>query len=299
MIKRLLTSALACASIFATAQQLTNSGFETWSSGNPTGWGSLDEMFAGTGLVSGTTLESQVSPGNSGSSACELKTQSVNLLLIGAITAPGIVNTGSISLDMASGSPVFGRLPYTAMPSGYSFYYKYTPVNGDTAASIIYFTKWNSATSSRDTLGGGGTYINGTTSSFTMITVPITWVGSTAPDSVQLMFISSAGAAPQVNTSLIIDDVNMIVPIGMNEQVSGAYNVFPNPANEVLNIVSKDNKAVKVEVYDFTGKVVATEIFTENKVRVNTEAFPGGMYIYRILDAQGKELKTNKFSVAK
>ena len=299
MIKKLLSCAFISTAIVVSAQQIPNSGFEAWSSGNPTGWGSVDEMLSSTGLVSGTTLESQVSPGNSGSSACELKTQTVNLLLIGSIDAPGIVNTGSLVLDLASGAPTFGRIPYSAMPSAYSFYYKYAPVNGDTAATICYFTKWNSATNSRDTVGGGGTFINGTTSAFTMMTIPITWAGTTAPDSVQLFFISSAGAAPQVNTSLIIDDINMIVPIGMNENDAAIFNVFPNPAIDVLNIVGTNNKAAKVEVYDITGKLVSTDSFIGNKAKINTENFPGGLYIYKVYDAQGLEIKSNRFNVAK
>ncbi|MFN5183203.1 MAG: T9SS type A sorting domain-containing protein [Bacteroidota bacterium] len=299
MIKNLLTTVLTSAVIVVSAQQLPNSGFENWTSGNPTGWGSADDMLSSTGLISGTTLETQVSPGNSGSSACELKTQTVTLLLVGSFDVPGIVNSGPLTLDLASGAPSFGRIPYTAMPSGYSFYYKYAPVNGDTAATICYFTKWNSSTNSRDTVGGGGTLINGTTSGFTMLTVPITWAGTTAPDSVQMFFLSSAGAAPQINTSLIIDDINMIVPIGMNEQVSVPFSVFPNPATDHVNIVCKDNRASKVEVYDFTGKRVAFDNFVDSKVRVNTESLPGGVYIYRVIDSNGKELRSSKFSVAK
>ena len=299
MIKKLLSGVFITTALVVSAQQLPNSGFENWSSGNPTGWGSVDEMLSATGLVSGTTLETQVSPGNSGSSACELKTQSVNILLIGNIDAPGIVNTGSLVLDLASGAPNFGRIPYSAMPSGYSFYYKYAPVNGDTAATICYFTKWNSTTNSRDTIGGGGTLINGTTSAFTMMTIPITWAGTTAPDSVQLFFISSAGVAPQINTSLIIDDINMIVPIGMNENDAAIFNVFPNPATDALNIVGMNNKASKVEVYDITGKMVASESFIGNKTKVNTENFPGGLYIYKVYDANGIEIKSSKFNVAK
>lgn len=299
MIKKLLSGVFITTALVVNAQQLPNSGFESWTSGNPTGWGSADEMLSGTSLVSGTTLETQVSPGNSGSSACELKTQNVTLLLLGSFDVPGIVNSGPLSIDLAAGAPNFGRIPYTAMPSGYSFYYKYAPVNGDTAATICYFTKWNSSTNSRDTVGGGGTLINGANSAFTMMTVPITWSGTTAPDSVQLFFISSAGIAPQINTSLIIDDINMIVPIGMNENDAAIFNVFPNPAVDALNIVGMSNKASKVEIYDITGKLVATEQFVGNKTKVNTENFPGGLYIYKVYDAKGIEIKSSKFNVAK
>ena len=295
MIKHLLISGFAFASVFATAQQLNNSGFENWSAGNPNGWGSFDAMYTAAGLP-GTNLESQVSPGHSGLYACELKTQSLGT---GTGAAPGVINSGTISFDLATSNLKIEGVPYTLTPSAYSFYYKYAPVGGDTALSFAFFTKWNSITGSRDTVGFGGSLISGTTSSFTMMTLPITWLGLATPDSIQMRFISSVGDTNHANTSLIIDDINMIFPTGLNEQFSGAYNVFPNPAVGVLNIVSNDNQASRVEIYDFTGKMFAGENFEGNKVQINTENIPAGMYIYRILDVQGKELKTNKFSVAK
>ena len=296
----LIVSFLSIA-IFGSSQQLPNAGFENWSSGSPNGWGNADDMLGGSGLVSGTTLETQVSPGNSGNSACKLQTQSVNLLLIGAITVPGIVNSGTLSLDLASGAPVFGRIPFTAMPTDFTFFYKYAPVNGDTAAVLCYFTKWNTATNSRDTIGGGGTFINGTVSSFTQMSVPITWLtGAPSPDSVQMFFISSAGVAPQINTSLIIDDVNMVLPIGVSESYkSNDISIYPNPATDVVNFSSKNDQPVSVDIFDFVGKKVASQSFKNGKVSFSVSELPSGVYMYTILDSEGLEVKSGKFSVSK
>ena len=89
MIKQLLTAAAICVTAILPAQQLNNSGFENWTSGNPDSWGSFDQM-----LGMGTTLETQVSPGNSGASACQLQTQ--NVPFVGLL--PGVIASGSITL---------------------------------------------------------------------------------------------------------------------------------------------------------------------------------------------------------
>ena len=293
MIKKLLTSTALCVIFFGSAQQLTNSGFENWTSGNPDGWGSFDEMLTNLGLP-GSTLETQVSPGNSGTSACQLKTQ--NIPLVGDF--PGVINSGSISL----GAQVdFGLSPYTGMPTDYTFTYKFSPVSGDTAGTQVIFTKWNTATNMRDTIGYGGDYIVGAASSFTLRSIPITWiVPGTAPDSVSMIFVSSVGAIAQVNTTLTIDDVNMVLPLGITEPfMFNEVIAFPNPATDVVNFSSKNQETSSVEIFDFSGKRVAEANFQNGKVSFNTTELLNGVYMYRISDSEGSELKVGKFSVSK
>ena len=143
-IKKLLTISILSFSVFGTAQQLSNNGFENWTSGNPNNWGSFDEMLSGLGLP-GTTLETQVSPGNSGTLACQLKTQTV--VLIGQ-DLPGVINSAPITY---SSQVDFGLSPYSGTPTDYTFYYKFSPVSGDTAATQVIFTKWNTGRSEEHT----------------------------------------------------------------------------------------------------------------------------------------------------
>jgi hypothetical protein len=300
MVKKLLTIASIVASTGIFAQQLQNSGFETWASGSPSGWGTADDMLAGTGLASGTTLETQVSPGNSGSSACQLQTQSVSLLFIGNFDVPGIINSAPITLNLTSGSINFDFAPYTSIPTSYSFYYKFSPVNGDTAASICYFTKWNTTTNLRDTIGYGGTLILNSAAAFTQMSVPITWLSQNAPDSIQMLFFSSAGAVAQINTTLTIDDVNMQIPQGINNQeIEKAFNIYPNPASSSITIYSKTENKGFIEVFDLTGRNVGTFEMDSYKKIINLENFENGLYVYKVIDSNKRILHTGKFSVSK
>lgn len=294
MIKRLLTFTMLSVSLFASAQQLSNNGFENWTAGNPNNWGSFDEMLTGLG-VTGTTLETQVSPGNSGTSACQLMTQTVLLL---QTTVPGVINSGPITY----GAQVdFALTPYSGTPSDYTFYYKFSPVSGDTAGTQVVFTKWNTGTNSRDTIAYGGDLIVGAANNFTLRSVPITWlVTGVAPDSISMIFLSSAGFVAQPNTKFIVDDVNMVFPLGITEPfMLNEISVYPNPATDLVNFSTKNPSAANVDVFDFSGKRVASQSLENGTSSVNTSNYAAGVYLYRILDENGKELKSSKFSVAK
>ncbi|MBC7864798.1 MAG: T9SS type A sorting domain-containing protein, partial [Bacteroidia bacterium] len=261
MKKSLLTLSLLAASFFGFSQQMANAGFENWTSGNPNNWGSFDAML--TSFGASTTLETQVSPGNSGSSAAQLQTQLVALV---ATTLPGVISSGPITY--AGGIDIKGS-PYTQNPSSFDFYCKYAPVNGDTALAQAVFTSWNGT--SRDTLGFAGTYIIGAQATFLQVNCPITWLLGGAPDTVSMVFISSSGTTPQANTTLTIDDVNMNLVTGVKEPfMLNTYSVYPNPAVNELNIVSKDQKAVKANIYDVTGRMIQTVDFVNGKAKLNT-----------------------------
>mgnify|MGYP000701768660 CR=1 FL=1 len=65
-----------------------------------------------------------------------------------------------------------------------------------------------------------------------------------------------------------------------------AFNVYPNPVKDVLNITA--SKIVKVEIYSITGSKVYSE-FTgfSNRVEINTTGLASGTYILKVYDAKG------------
>lgn len=293
MKKQLLSLSAICLTFFAFSQQLPNNGFELWQAGNPSNWASYDQVLSGLGIP-GTTLESQVSPGSSGASACQLKTQSVPF--VGDLS--GIVTNGSLTWNGTS-IDILGS-PYTQNPVGYTFFYKYAPVNSDTAFTQVFFTKWNTVSNSRDTIGYGADIFTAAQSTFLQASLVIGWLPlSGAPDSVSMFFGSSAGA-PQVNTTFIVDDVNMTFPLGVSESfMFNTFVSFPNPATTEFNLTAKDEKAAIVKFYDITGRLVGKTNFTDKKATINTSQFENGIYMYTILDTDNTELKTGKFEVSK
>jgi hypothetical protein len=81
--------------------------------------------------------------------------------------------------------------------------------------------------------------------------------------------------------SIVFDNVNL----GANDfkQESNMISLYPNPAQEVLN-VSSSNKISKIEVYDLLGRKVASK---NNASDVNVAALGKGVYIVKVLQENG------------
>lgn len=296
MIKKLLSAALLTCALASQAQQVQNPGFESWTSGNPDNWGSFSQMLVGLGLPN-PGLETQTTTKNSGTYAVLLETK--NVVALGQVI-PGVVNTGPITYDLTNNKVVIGYQAYASQPASFSFYAMYTPSGTDTAFGQAIFTKWNTGTGQRDTLAFGGVLLNAM-ASYSQVTVPITWLISAVPDSIQMTFSSSTSGTPPAGSQLFVDDVNMVLTTGVQSMnANGTFtNVYPNPAVNYITFATFDEKAKYAQVYDLTGRNVAMVELTGKVTKTDISSFESGMYIYVITDAQGNKLNTAKFNVAK
>ena len=75
--------------------------------------------------------------------------------------------------------------------------------------------------------------------------------------------------------------------------------VFPNPANEVLNIEYTGNSAAKATLFDVTGKVVANQEIALGVNSINTSALQNGFYFIKVENAKGQRILNSKISVSK
>jgi len=68
---------------------------------------------------------------------------------------------------------------------------------------------------------------------------------------------------------------------------------FPIPTNKILNITNPGNGANKVQIYDATGKLVVDKSFfaSDNKISIDVESLPKGVYIYKIGNLSSKFTK--------
>lgn len=68
---------------------------------------------------------------------------------------------------------------------------------------------------------------------------------------------------------------------------------FPIPTNKILNILNPQNGANKIEIFDTSGKIVLNKSFgnSENKISVDVENLPKGIYIYKVGDLNSKFIK--------
>lgn len=90
-------------------------------------------------------------------------------------------------------------------------------------------------------------------------------------------------------------------PIGLNETRSRTkdFSIFPNPANDVLNVLSKSNglKAFDIEIYDLRGQLIIRKMVnTKQLVKLNIESLKNGVYLLRIIEED--QIFQDKFVVA-
>jgi len=99
------------------------------------------------------------------------------------------------------------------------------------------------------------------------------------------------------NGDAIIDSVdiqfNSFVGIETNEKVD--FSVYPNPANNVLNIQISDYNT-SITIFDIVGKNVATMKLENGKNILNIESLNSGVYFYSI-KKNGQLIETKKLIV--
>lgn len=77
------------------------------------------------------------------------------------------------------------------------------------------------------------------------------------------------------------------------QQGKNKLSAFPIPTNKILNIVNPQNGANKIQIFDISGKLVLNKGFanSENKISVDVENLPKGIYIYKVGELSSKFIK--------
>lgn len=81
--------------------------------------------------------------------------------------------------------------------------------------------------------------------------------------------------------------------LSANEIVSAKFNMYPNPATNVVNITNSENMLVQqVIIYDISGKQLSTQSFNnEVQIQLNVENLPSGTYMLHIQTNAGTAVK--------
>jgi len=140
-------------------------------------------------------------------------------------------------------------------------------------------------------------------------------VGDTIMTSFKLTFGSTPPAGSSFCTLAVITNGSNLDPNAANNKscatVNGTaaideitkavetVNVYPNPAVNELNIFVDVEKARSIEIIDISGKTIEQVRIADKNTSINTSQYSGGIYFYRINDAQGNAIKTGKFNVNK
>lgn len=69
-----------------------------------------------------------------------------------------------------------------------------------------------------------------------------------------------------------------------------SFTVYPNPFQEELNILSKEQSITQVQLYDLAGKLIQEEkVNNQNSFSLKTNSLPSGTYLITIISDKGKE----------
>lgn len=105
-----------------------------------------------------------------------------------------------------------------------------------------------------------------------------------------------AFGAPSTQT-IVTRLIPSTVGVRENYQLISDLSVYPNPATTQLNFYT-ENKSVKhVFIYDVSGKLIESKLFTDGKLTLNVSDYANGKYIFNVTGADNQLLKTGKITV--
>jgi len=104
----------------------------------------------------------------------------------------------------------------------------------------------------------------------------------------------------QNNEVIFAEYVKEFLPLSLSKVTSDVeIKVYPNPASDLLFLSTKDFVEGEIEIVDVQGRKVLTQSFKGKKAEVQISSFNSGIYILKLKDNNGLELKQSKFSIIK
>jgi hypothetical protein len=153
-----------------------------------------------------------------------------------------------ISGLLSSGEFVFeepfikqGR-PFSDKPSKFKGWYKYTPVQGDSAGIGAILTRYNTSTQQKDTIADAVIAVSSNITSYTEFVIDFEYtIPDLTPDTIIVVFTSSGDASNlqgQDGSVLIIDDIILEYATGLQDNLMPelSLNAFPSPANDRITL---------------------------------------------------------------
>ncbi len=183
-------------------------------------------------------------------------------------------------------------------PQTFDGYFKYEPVNGDSAMSLVLLSKWNNTLKRRDTIAFGRTVITSAIGQYTLVSTPINYRDEvTMPDSITILVCSSAGlnfsnlqtSEGQPGSALYVDQLSFGFQKSLNNLSANKYaiSIFPNPTKEFVQInsnIALEGKTLKI--INLEGKEIYSEkIISENQF-VGLPDLKAGIYFINILESK-------------
>jgi hypothetical protein len=269
--------------VVSSQTQIPEGGFENWtpnSSGTysePSGnwWTTLNPLAS----VGAPVTTAPTSDAHSGELAARLETVQWGDFLIS-----GLLSSGEFVFE----EPFIkqGR-PFSDKPSKFKGWYKYTPVQGDSAGIGAILTRYNTSTQQKDTIADAVIAVSSNITSYTEFVIDFEYtIPDLTPDTIIVVFTSSGDASNlqgQDGSVLIIDDIILEYATGLQDNLMPelSLNAFPSPANDriTLEINSFQPEDLVFNIYSMDGRLVESIVPEDRKTEVNTVNWKQGKYL--------------------
>ncbi len=285
-MKHYLFCLCICLCCFHANAQVPNSSFELWDSTagylSPVGWDNLNALTNPTGI---NTCE-RIAPGYSGDFYLALNTETIP----GMGILPGIAACGK--LDPVTHYPVSG-FPFTGRPQVLAGMWQYMPFHvADSGHIAILLSKWNTISSSRDTVAFSSYKLPGMVMTWTQFQIGLNYRDTSTPDSA-MIYLTASSASPVAYSFLWVDDLALRDSIPPTTQIKGLTNnqlstaLYPNPAKEqtTLRYSAISNSDITVTINDMDGRCIKSLKFQvyngTNELPLNTTGILPGLYFIR------------------
>lgn len=257
------------ASLFLLTQanaQIQNGSFETWTGGVPNNWATFN--LAGFNMV----IESNDAYAGS-------KAARINVIDFFGSTSGGFLVTGTIDNPFINTSQTGTKV---------TFWYKFN--NG--ANDILTSFAGTTTAGSTDTLEAGNVFST-TTNVYTqgVIDLPSTSFNQIAVGFFITPFDTTSGNMPSANTFALIDDVKIETGVSLADVNSFNFleSVYPNPSNQIANVVYSINSAsnVTIRTVDLNGRIIETQTMGNQgsgryRVELDTRNYSNGIYFVEV-----------------
>jgi hypothetical protein len=259
--------AFLCGITMKANAQIPNPGFENWTSGDPDGWATSNAFPAGLINITQTT------DNHSGSYAVRGE----------------VVNFFGIPVEPAIQSGPGGRgFPISEQYHSLELFYKFTSVGGDKFSVNVGLTK------AGNPIAHGAVAPPSTVSTYTQLTVPITYTTNDVPDSAIIQILITGpvtGSDYHVGSVMFVDDLSFSLATGIkNISVSDLIGkCYPNPSADIINIPLNEyvSGEVILNVFDTYGNEVKKiagqpQQYGIHVFQFSVEDLSSGIYFYSI-----------------
>ncbi len=200
---------------------------------------------------------------------------------------PGLINSGKFNSSNLT-NPLEQGQPYTQRPACISGWYKYMPINADSAAISVKLTN------SHLLVGEASQVMLSAVPSWTFFSIDFTYYNTNNPDTINLVFVASAGGQAgdgYKGSRLWIDEVTIGTCINaISEEKAAFAQVFPNPAQGFIQVEwDKLEKPIQFSLFTIEGKKVKEALlFSPEKIDISD--LPEGMYFYELINAENERM---------